>query len=863
MTTSATSPASAPLRRLGSAYVLLDRIGSGAQGEVWRAQRAENTSGSWDPVGTDTSAPGVHEELAAKVLSADIVSQPGVLERFLAERATLMRIRSQSVVAVRDLVVEGNTFAILMDLVDGGDLRGHLLQHGVLPPAEVARVGALIAEGLAAVHAVGVLHRDIKPANVLLERHAEGEPVVPRLADFGVARICEAVGATTSTSAIGTPLYMAPEVLTGKVPPLTADVYSLGVMLYEMTCGVPPFKGSTPQVLASHARHTPGRPDGVPDVLWELILSMQSKQAADRPSAAAVAERLRLLEPSLRGLPAAPRLSTPPPATRAHNPFEWDPQEPAASKAGTVQEATLVEQSGAVPASAAGYGIYGSPPAATSGGSPQMVSSSSPAYGVGQSGGAGTGQGTVPLPGSSATSVLPPAGAGGSAPAAVPYGATPASFSAVSLTPAAAPPRRSRTGLVAALVAVLALTGTGIGGYWLYNRWGSSDAANAISGLPLQAKLQESQRIADVSKIRLSPNKRVLASEHFGNWSLRDLDSDDQAAFWTGNCWGGYFFTNEVFVCQHGIGEQRKFIGLDGQPKSLELSKGTEVLGTTGELAIVREGSYEGSLVALDSSGNQVWRLDGGYTKAQVTKDFVLTYENGSKRIQVLKATNGAIRLSQPVEKTPEWDKPRPGGVDILVGGQGFLVEGSPSVVYDAEGNSLGEVAADNGLPTSWQVQDPTSAADLKKALNAMPQDSGRYARALLVSGGDSLALSLDTNTCAANVLGKEGLSFAAPQRTEGEACTIYPVGIIDNGAGVVFGMGEHSSKQGATGDQVVAYNRKTGEQVWQVKGNLVTVLSQHPSASGTAAKSPRLMVREGGSSGDLVLYTVVANRDR
>lgn len=859
MSTSSPSPATGPLRRLGSSYILLERLGTGSQGEVWRARRSPEASGTWDPEGDQTSAPSVNEDLAAKILRSEIATQPGVLERFLAERATLMRVSSPSVVTVRDLVVEGDTFAILMDLVDGGGLHGYLAERGVLPPAEVARLGALIAEGLAAVHAVGVLHRDIKPANVLLERHAEGELVVPRLADFGVARICEAVGATTSTSAIGTPLYMAPEVLTGKVPPLTADVYSLGVMFYEMACGVPPFKGSTPQVLASHARHTPGRPEGVPDALWELILAMQSKQAADRPSAAEVAERLRLLEPSLRGIPVAPRLSTPPPATRARNPFEWDPQEPAAGTAGAVREATMVEPSAAAPAgTAVAYGLYGGVQAGASVGSPQAAASPSQAYGTPQGSGLSTGHGTAPLSGPVATAVLPPAG-GSPAPAAVSYDSAPAPFGAAGLTPAAPTPRRGRAGLVAALVAVLVLTGTGIGGYWLYSRWGGTGSGGAVLGLPLHAKLQESQRIADVSRIRLSPNERVLATENLGDWSLRDLDSDDQAAFWKGRCSSGYFFTNDTFTCEEA-GGKRQFIGLDGQPSSLELSKETEVLGTTGDLAIVREGSYKGSLVALDGSGNQVWRLDGGYTKAWVSKDFILTYEDGSQRMQVIKAANGAIRLSQPVEKTPEWDKPRPGGIDIFVGGQGFLVEGSPSVVYDAEGNSLGEVATENGLPTSWRAQDPTSAADLKKALESVPQDSGRYERVLLVSGGESLALSLDTNACTANVLGKEGTGFAAPQRTEGEPCTINPAGIISDGDGVVFSMGQHSSKDGATGDQVVAYDRKTGEQTWQVKGTLVKVLSQHPQASGTIARSRRLLVREGGDHGDLVLYTVVAS---
>jgi len=169
------------------------RIGAGAQGEVWRGRRTD-----------------ARETLAFKVLRAELVENPDVVERFIKERSTLLRVRSPYVVAIRDVVIEGSTFAIVMDYVNGGDLRDLLRAYGCLPPAQVASLGTRIAQGLSSVHQAGVIHRDIKPANVLLSsRPSRGgdpaetvvvgvapggevpETVVPRLADFGVARIVE------------------------------------------------------------------------------------------------------------------------------------------------------------------------------------------------------------------------------------------------------------------------------------------------------------------------------------------------------------------------------------------------------------------------------------------------------------------------------------------------------------------------------------------------------------------------------------------------------------------------------------------------------------------------------------------------
>ena len=325
-------------RHLGSSYIMETRIGAGAQGDVWRGRRTD-----------------ARETLAFKVLRAELVENPDVVERFIKERSTLLRVRSPYVVAIRDVVIEGSTFAIVMDYVNGGDLRDLLRSHGSLPPAQVASLGTRIAQGLSAVHRAGVIHRDIKPANVLLSsRPSRGgdpaetvvvgvapggevpETVVPRLADFGVARICDTFSASHLTGAIGTPLYMAPEILSLQAPTSAADIYSLGIMLYEMTCGTTPFVGEPAQLLSQHARRDAGRPLGVPDPLWERIAAMISKQPDMRPSIEDVAQRLDVMQSALAGLPAAPRLASPPQSTASLVPYDWDalpPAEPAAPPA--------------------------------------------------------------------------------------------------------------------------------------------------------------------------------------------------------------------------------------------------------------------------------------------------------------------------------------------------------------------------------------------------------------------------------------------------------------------------------------------------------------------------------------------------
>jgi serine/threonine protein kinase len=282
-------------RPLGSSYVLQDVIGRGAMGQVWRGRDA------------------VGHQLAFKVLRPELTEDPNVVQRFVQERSILTSIRHPNVVSVRDLVVEGDTLAIVMDLVEGGDLRGMLSGPRTLPPARVAELGAGIAAGLAAVHDAGVIHRDVKPENVLVD--ASSSPGRPRLTDFGIAKYVAQDGARrASTMLVGTPQYIAPELIDGNEPTSATDLYALGIMLYELACGVTPFAGgSTMAVLRNHAERLPGRPPGVPDSLWDLISWLLGKHAASRPqSASQVATLLDALVPELAGLPAAEALHEPP-----------------------------------------------------------------------------------------------------------------------------------------------------------------------------------------------------------------------------------------------------------------------------------------------------------------------------------------------------------------------------------------------------------------------------------------------------------------------------------------------------------------------------------------------------------------------
>jgi len=273
---------------LGAGYRLLERRGRGAAGEVWRAVDRR----------TD-------EVVAAKLLRSEHVADRDLVGRFIRERSILTGLRHPNIVAVRDLVVEGDRLAIVMDFVEGGSLREVLHEGGTLPPALAVGVAAAVLDGLAGAHDQGVLHRDIKPDNVLLsETWRELRPGGLKLTDFGIARIV-ADGAGTTTGLLGTPEYMSPELLTTGECDLSTDVYAVGILLYELLAGRTPFAGPGTDYTVAH-RHVSSEPPRlpVPEALWSVLESLLAKDPAARPSAARAAASLRGLAGRLADLPA-------------------------------------------------------------------------------------------------------------------------------------------------------------------------------------------------------------------------------------------------------------------------------------------------------------------------------------------------------------------------------------------------------------------------------------------------------------------------------------------------------------------------------------------------------------------------------
>lgn len=285
-------------RALGSRYTLEELLGSGAMGQVYRGADHEG------------------RKFAFKLLRSDLADDAEFVSRFHQERSILVNLRGENLVAVHDLVVEGSTAAIVMDLVTGGTLRDQLVDSGPILPAEVARIGSGIAYALHRVHLAGIVHRDVKPQNVLMD---DSTPIrTPKLTDFGISKMAGGSRVGRSTLLAGTPHYVAPEVVDGQKITPAADLYSLGIVLYELCCGVTPFASdSVFQVLRSHGEMLPGRPEGIPNELWDVIWSLLQKNPAARPrSAEQVAAVLATLAERLwqAQLPVAPRLDAPPPA---------------------------------------------------------------------------------------------------------------------------------------------------------------------------------------------------------------------------------------------------------------------------------------------------------------------------------------------------------------------------------------------------------------------------------------------------------------------------------------------------------------------------------------------------------------------
>ena len=279
---------------VGGRYSLEERLGSGGSSSVWRAR--DRQSG---------------RQVAVKLLHLDAAESPETIARFDREARVLEGISNPNTVELLDRGdVDGRPY-LVFELIEGTDLRERLRQDGMIGVADAVAIATQVANGLAAAHSRRCVHRDLKPGNILISD--EGRVCV---ADFGIARALEEPGLTQPGRVLGTGEYVSPEQALGRKVDARSDLYALGVVLYEMLAGRPPFRGSGfADVAARHVRDEPppigdARPNLAPD-LAALIAALLAKAPEDRPQDATIVRTglRRILQP-LAGPDPSPLVAT-------------------------------------------------------------------------------------------------------------------------------------------------------------------------------------------------------------------------------------------------------------------------------------------------------------------------------------------------------------------------------------------------------------------------------------------------------------------------------------------------------------------------------------------------------------------------
>ena len=287
-------------------YTVLRTLGSGGFGEVFLAR---------DGV--------LGREVALKVLGRRCADDGGGIERFRKEARSVASLSHPNVVAVHDFGQDPEDGApyIVMEYVPGVTLADVLEGEGALAPGAAVAVALGVASGLEAAHRRGVVHRDVKPANVLLagaSTTGTGAPSAVKVADFGVARVVDEDTLTEENDVVGTAHYLSPEQATGRPAGPASDLYSLGVVLYEMLAGRRPFEAEGAESpLAVAMRHVTEEPDPpsasnpeVPPALDALVMRLLAKDPERRPASAAVlAEELGRMDGSAVGRGADSKFS--------------------------------------------------------------------------------------------------------------------------------------------------------------------------------------------------------------------------------------------------------------------------------------------------------------------------------------------------------------------------------------------------------------------------------------------------------------------------------------------------------------------------------------------------------------------------
>ncbi len=271
-------------------YQIIEELGKGGMGRVYKVLDIET-----------------NEKIALKLIKPEIASDKKTVERFRNELTTARKIVHKNVCRMFDLGRDKGSYYITMEYISGQDLKALVRQTGQLTVGKSISISKQICSGLAEAHSLGVVHRDLKPNNIMIDRGGNA-----KIMDFGIARAVKGKSITDAGVMIGTPEYMSPEQVEAKEVDQRSDIYSLGIILYEMVTGQLPFEADTPFAVGVKHKSEPPKPPKefnpqIPDDLNRVILKCLAKEKQGRyQSAKELRSELENIE---KGIPTTDRVS--------------------------------------------------------------------------------------------------------------------------------------------------------------------------------------------------------------------------------------------------------------------------------------------------------------------------------------------------------------------------------------------------------------------------------------------------------------------------------------------------------------------------------------------------------------------------